>query len=266
APRRRTAGGRKLCVLPIPDHSPGVIPMRFVLLSAAVLCVAAVLPGDDAATIAAQKPLYSLTTCPVSGKPLGSGGMTPQDIVQDGQLVTLCCGKCKAEFDKSPADYVKKVQAALIDAQKANYPLDVCPVSGDKLDDKRVMTGVGSKLADLCCGDCKKDLAADPAKSTAKIDQASMDKQAKVYPLKTCPMSGEPLGDKPVKMLYGTTLVEFCCKDCPGDFLKDPKPALAKIAAARAGKPMPTEKDAKKDKDGDNDEAQEDHEGHHHGG
>src|SRR5262249_45604904 len=155
--------------------------------------------------------------------------------VQDGQLVEFCCGKCKAEFDKSPADYVKKVQAALIDAQKANYPLDVCPVSGDKLDDKRVMTMVGSKLVELCCGDCKKDLAADRAKFTPKMARAYMARQPKASPLKTCPMSGEPLGDKPVKMLYGTTLVEFCCKDCPGDFLKDPKPALAKIAAARAG-------------------------------
>jgi YHS domain-containing protein len=220
--------------------------MRFVLLSVAALCVAAALPGDDAATIAAQKPLYALTTCPVSGKPVGTAGMTPQEIVQDGQLVEFCCGKCKAEFDKSPADYVKKVQDAIVTAQKANYPLDTCPVSGDKLDDKRQFAVVGSKLVELCCNDCRKDLAADPAKFTAKLDQAYMDKQAKDYPLTTCPMSGEPLGDKPVKMLYGTTLVEFCCKDCPGDFMKDPKPALAKIAAARAAKPAaPADKAAK---------------------
>ena len=77
-------------------------------------------------------------------------------------------------------------------------------------------------------------------------DAATIAAQKPLYPLTTCPISGEPLGDKPVKMLYGTTLVEFCCKDCPGDFMKDPKPALAKIAAARAAKPAaPADKGAK---------------------
>jgi hypothetical protein len=156
--------------------------MKFVLLSVAVLCVAAVLPADDAATIAAQKPLYPLTTC---------------------------------------------------------------PVSGEKLDDKRVMAVVGSKLVELCCGDCKKDLLADPAKFTAKVDQAYMDRQAKDYPLTTCPVSGEPLGDKPTKLLYGTTLVEFCCKDCIKDFNADPKPSLAKLEAARTGKPAAPAKEEK---------------------
>src|SRR5262245_60592746 len=55
--------------------------MKFLLLAAA-LCATALVPGDEAA-IAAQKPLYPLTTCPVSGEELGSGGMKPKDILQD---------------------------------------------------------------------------------------------------------------------------------------------------------------------------------------
>ena len=207
--------------------------MKFLLLSAAALCVAAVLPADDAAVIAAQKPLYPLTTCPISGKPLTS----PVDVVKDGQLIEFCCGKCPAEFAKSPADTLKKIQDAVVAAQAANYPLDTCPVSGEKLDDKAQSVVVGSKLVKLCCGDCKKDLAADPAKFTAKIDAAYIAKQEASYPLDTCPMSGEKLTDKRVKMLYGTRLVEFCCGDCVKDFNKDPKVALVKIAAARNSKP-----------------------------
>jgi hypothetical protein len=219
--------------------------MKFALLTAAVLCIAATLPGDDAATIAAQKPLYALTTCPVSGETLGGGGMKPKDILHDGQLVELCCGNCKADFEKKPAEYMKKVQDAAADAQRPAYPLDTCVVSGEKLGDKPVSVVVASKLVQLCCGDCKKDLLADPAKYTAKLDQAYMDKQSRDYPLTTCPMSNEELGAHPVKLLHGTTLVEFCCKDCVADFQANPKPTLDKLAAARATKPAPAKTDEK---------------------
>jgi YHS domain-containing protein len=210
--------------------------MKFALLSAAVLCVAAALPGDDAAAIATQKASYPLTTCVVSGKPLASPGMTPVDKLVNGQLVEFCCGKCPAEFDKSPAEYMKKIQDAVVAAQKDRYPLDTCPVSGEKLDAKAISVVQDTKLVKLCCSDCKKDLAADPAKFIAKLDAAYIAAQEKDYPLAKCPISGEALGDRPVKMLYGTTLVEFCCKDCIADFQKDPKAVLEKIKIARLAK------------------------------
>lgn len=222
--------------------------MKLVLLSAAALCLAAVLPGDDAAAIAAQKPLYPLTTCAVSGEELGSGGMKQKDLVVNGQLVSLCCAACKKEVDKDPAAMVRKVQDAAAAAQKAHYPLETCVVSGDKLDDKRVMTVVASKLFELCCDGCKKDLAADTARYAAKLDQAYIDQQSKGYPLTTCAVSNEPLGDSPVKRLHGTTLVQFCCKDCAMDFEANPKPTLAKLNEAWAKKhaaDKPKEKDEK---------------------
>ena len=230
--------------------------MKCALLSVAALCLAAALPGDDAATIAAQKPLYPLTTCPVSGEELGSGGMKPKDIVADGQLIELCCASCKKEVDKKPAEFVKKVQDAAVAAQKAHYPLETCVVSGDKLDDKRALVVVASKLFELCCDGCKKDLAADPAKYAAKLDQAYIDQQSQGYPLATCPVSNEPLGDKPVKLLHGTTLVQFCCGDCVKDFEANPKPTLAKVAEAWAKKhPAEKPKDEK---------AADPHAGHKH--
>ena len=53
------------------------------LLSIALLAtlLAAGPAGDDAALISAQKPCYPLTTCVVGGEELGSGGMTPVDII-----------------------------------------------------------------------------------------------------------------------------------------------------------------------------------------
>jgi YHS domain-containing protein len=44
------------------------------------------------------------------------------------------------------------------------------------------------------------------------------------YPLKTCPVSGEKLGDmgKPVKVIHDGTDVYLCCKSCTKDFNKEP--------------------------------------------
>ena len=63
------------------------------------------------------------------------------------------------------------------------------------------------------------DSAADPAKN---------------YPLKTCIVSDEPLGDEPVDYIHQETgkpdrLVRFCCGGCVEDFKADPARYLAKL-------------------------------------
>jgi YHS domain-containing protein len=217
------------------------------LLSTALLAtlLAAAPASDDAALIAAQKPSYPLTTCIMSGKPLGGGGMTPVDIIYEGRLVSFCCSHCQAEFNKNPAEGLKKLDDAIIKAQSADYPLDTCPNSGEKLDAKAKTFVVGTKMIKTCCDDCKKEILADPTKALAALDAAYIAKQEKSYPLAKCPISDEDLGSKPVKVLYGTTLIEFCCKDCVKDFNKEPKVALAKLAAARSAKPAaPAQKDS----------------------
>jgi YHS domain-containing protein len=52
----------------------------------------------------------------------------------------------------------------------------------------------------------------------------------KDYPLTTCPVSGEKLGEhgKPVKVSHEGTDVYLCCKSCKKDFEKEP----AKFAKA----------------------------------
>ena len=54
------------------------------------------------------------------------------------------------------------------------------------------------------------------------------------YPLKTCVVSGEPLGGmgEPVVYQHEGTTVKFCCENCIDDFKKDPAPYLKKLADA----------------------------------
>jgi YHS domain-containing protein len=58
------------------------------------------------------------------------------------------------------------------------------------------------------------------------------------YPLSTCVISGEKLGEmgKPYVFKYQGTEVRLCCENCQAKFDKDPAKYLAKIAgASKAG-------------------------------
>lgn len=57
------------------------------------------------------------------------------------------------------------------------------------------------------------------------------------YPLTTCVVSGEKLGEMgpPVVINYKGTEVRFCCDGCPKKFNADPTKYLAKLKAAQTG-------------------------------
>lgn len=60
----------------------------------------------------------------------------------------------------------------------------------------------------------------------------------KPYPLSTCVVSGEKLGEmgKPFVFTYEGQEIKLCCKDCQKDFKKDPAKYLKKIKDANAAK------------------------------
>jgi YHS domain-containing protein len=58
-----------------------------------------------------------LTTCPVTGDPLGSMG-DPYVIVYQGQEVKFCCASCTNAFFKDPDKYMKIIRAADNTAKK----------------------------------------------------------------------------------------------------------------------------------------------------
>jgi YHS domain-containing protein len=53
----------------------------------------------------------------------------------------------------------------------------------------------------------------------------------KPYPLETCPVSGEKLGEmgKPVVFVYQGQEIKLCCKSCRPKFDKDPAKYLKKL-------------------------------------
>lgn len=55
------------------------------------------------------------------------------------------------------------------------------------------------------------------------------------YPLETCVVSGEKLGEmgKPYVFVHDGTEVHLCCEKCRAKFDKNPSKYLAKLAAAK---------------------------------
>lgn len=76
---------------------------------------------DDAAAAVKDKKAkpYPLDFCLVSDEKFEGSGMTPFEMVQDGQTIKFCCKNCVKDFKKEPkkyltklADEVKKQEAA----------------------------------------------------------------------------------------------------------------------------------------------------------
>jgi YHS domain-containing protein len=103
------------------------------------------------------------------------------------------------------------------------------------------------------------------------------------YPLTTCVVSGEKLGEMgaPVVIQYEGQEVRFCCKGCVKDFKADPEKYLAKLRAAKEaagkagktgagsveGEAGPAEHQEGKHSEGGSGEGQHGaapHDGHHH--
>ena len=81
--------------------------------SIALSLVAGVL-GFAGTVIAAEQPKakpYPLKTCVVSDEKLGEMG-TPYVFTHEGREVKLCCKSCLKDFNKEPAKFMKKIEAA----------------------------------------------------------------------------------------------------------------------------------------------------------
>lgn len=187
---------------------------------------------EDRAVIQSQRWSYPLNTCAVSGEKLEAKQV---EFVVKGRLVRTCCDHCQAEVMKDPTEVFKKLDAAVIAAQKASYPLTTCAVTGNKLDDKAVDFVWGTRLVRLANRDAVAAFEKDTKAAMAKVDEAYVKAQVAAYPLKKCVVSGEALGGmgEPVDKLYGTTLVRFCCSSCVKSFEKDPDTYLKEIADAK---------------------------------
>lgn len=189
----------------------------------------------EAAKILAQKGAYPLSKCVVSGKELGAGAL---DVLVDERLVRVCCNDCVEPARKDKEKVFKAIDAAVIEQQKAAYPLDTCLVSGEKLGDDAVSMVQGTYLLKVCCNDCVAAVRKDPEAKLKKLFEAYIAKQKADYPSETCAVTDEPLGSmgEPLDYLWGTRLYRLCCGGCKKGVQKNADKLWEKLTAARAAK------------------------------
>ncbi len=132
---------------------------------------AGVLEKADQAIAEQQRPLYPMTTCVVGGGDLDAMG-GPVELVHRNRLVRLCCAGCIGKFEEDPASYIAKLNDAVVEEQKPDYPQTVCVVSGRSLDamDEPVDKVVAGRLVRLCCPACVEAVDAAPAEHLSKLD------------------------------------------------------------------------------------------------
>ena len=231
------------------------------LIRALALIVISLFTVSLQAQPAAEKPQetkgdpYTLSTCPVSGKILGSAG-DPVVFDYEGREVRFCCPACVDKFKANPKGFLEKTDAAIIKEQLPFYPLATCVVSGEKLGgDMGIPLDYvyNNRLVRFCCPSCLKDFQKDPQKYLQKLDKAVIDKQEAAYPLKTCVVSGEALGGAmgdPVEIVVGNRLVKLCCNGCVKKVKADPAKYIALLDKA-AGMPGQDPKATSDDKSAD---------------
>ena len=124
----------------------------------------------DAKLIEQQRSHYPLEVCLVSGNPLGENASVVE-IIHQGRLVRFCCPNCPPRFEANPGEYMPKLDAAIIEQQRASYPLETCVVAGQRLGSMGdpVERIIGSTLVRLCCAGCLDSLQRDPLKYLAAV-------------------------------------------------------------------------------------------------
>lgn len=136
---------------------------------------AAALAKLDAQIIEAQREAYPLNECLISGEVFGTDVEEPIDFVVANRLFRVCCDHCKQDVTDNPVEYLATLDAAYADAQREDYPMTTCPVSGEELGGMGdpVEIVAGNTLIKLCCNGCVKKVKADPAKYTAMVHAAA---------------------------------------------------------------------------------------------
>jgi YHS domain-containing protein len=114
---------------------------------------------------AADKGAYPLDYCIVSGEKLGSMS-EPITYDYNGRDIKFCCQGCLETFKKDPATYTKKLDDAIIAAQKDSYPYTTCPVTGEKLGEMGppIDYVYNNQLVRFCCPACPPIFEKDPEK------------------------------------------------------------------------------------------------------
>lgn len=118
-----------------------------------------------------QRDFYPRDTCVVDGTKLDD--FNRQDFVFRNRLFRLCSEDCQKKLEQNPAKYFALVNRAVVEKQKARYPLNKCIVSGQPLGKSAVDHVVGNQLVRLADADQIEAFNKSPGEYLAKVRAAA---------------------------------------------------------------------------------------------
>ena len=123
------------------------------------------------------------------------------------------------------------------------YPLATCAVAS-----KSKLGGMGEPIVivhekrqiKFCCAGCKPMFLKKPEKYLTKIDKKIITQQSEYYPLKTCLVSGDNLGESAVNHVHLNRLVRLKDSEALKDFNKTPEKFMKELDKAVIAKQKAT--------------------------
>ena len=145
---------------------------------AALAVLAITVPSFVHAAEPTTKPSYPITKDVVTGEPLPANGGIVENI--DGREVHFASQINADSFKTGGEAMHKKLDDAIVEAQKPLYKDDTCPVSDEKLGEMGkpfvYVDRASNTMVELCCKSCVKKMKSDPAaaaEAVKKVDEAN---------------------------------------------------------------------------------------------
>lgn len=135
----------------------------------------------DKAIIQGQAQVYPKGNCVVNDEPLSDSLDSTVNFVFGNLLIRLDSPDCRKRFEANPETYLLELERRAVSEQLPEYPLDVCIVSGDKLNSeeaKPVNYVLGHRLirfCTLCEKYCAPKVRENPARYFRLIETARTD-------------------------------------------------------------------------------------------
>jgi YHS domain-containing protein len=123
-----------------------------------------------------QQASYPLDKCVVDGTKLDESDRI--DFVFRNRLFRVCSRECQEKIEREPAKYFDLLNRAVIEKQKAGYPLQTCVVSGKPLGTDAVDHVVANQLVRLAGASQVARFNKNPAQYLAAVREAAK-KQSK---------------------------------------------------------------------------------------
>jgi hypothetical protein len=222
---------------------------RLLLIACALVgCALATAQDKPAADATPKKTWTTISASPLAGCVVcdkAVDGEAAETFALEGRTAQACCGQCREKAEKAPAEYAKKLDAAIVAAQSPHYPLKTCPISGKAIDAKAEPIVLEGTLVKLCCKQCVKKAEAKAAEIAGKVEAAAYAQQVATYTAKTCPVSDHELDPaETTDVMCNGRLIRLCCEDCVEEIRKAPAKFIAKLDGDGMGGSKPTEKSA----------------------